>query len=55
MAKEIGAAFEYVESGGVEVYGEPSEGMLAMMRNIADVPVTVRAVHVAGITRLGTA
>lgn len=40
MGEEIGATFEYVESAGVEVYGELSEAMLAMMRQIADVPVT---------------
>lgn len=55
MAQEIGVAFEYVESGGVEVYGEPSAAMLAMMRNIVDVPVTLRPVHVAGVTRLRSA
>lgn len=51
MAEEIGAAFEYVESDAVEVYGEPNEAVLAMMRNIAEVSVTLRPVHVAGITR----
>lgn len=55
MAEDIGAAFDYVESDGVEVYGEPSEAMVAMMRNIVDVPVTVRPVHVAGITRYRSA
>lgn len=52
MAEEIGAAFEYVESDGVEVYGEPSEALVEQMRNIADIPVTLRPVHVAGITPL---
>lgn len=51
MADEIGAAFEYVDSNSVEVYGEPNEEVLAMMRNIADVPVTRRPFYVAGITR----
>lgn len=55
MAEESRAAFEYVESTGVEVYGEPNEAVLAMMRSIADVPVTLRPVHVAGITRLHSA
>lgn len=52
MAEEIGAAFEYVESDGVEVYGELNETVRKMMRSIADISVTLRPVHVGGITRL---
>jgi len=52
MGEEIGAAFDYVESDRVDVYGEPSEPVLAMMHHIADIPVTLRPDHLAGFTRL---
>jgi hypothetical protein len=53
LGEEIMATFDYVDSDRVEVYGEPSDAVRAMVSQIADVEVVVQSVHLAGVTRLG--
>lgn len=55
VAERSGAAYEYLELEGFEIYGTPSSGVLEMMRQeatSAGVTLSVQPDHLAGFLRL---
>lgn len=54
VANHVSGAFEYLEKTlGVQIYGEPGEGMVDMIRGMSEpgTPMTVMPIHEAGFTR----
>lgn len=52
-ADRVGKANEFIETYEFEIYGTPSEGTLAMLRQAPGVHVAVRPVVLGGYIRLG--
>lgn len=53
--EKIMAAFEFLDTQSVEIYGTPSAGVLEMMKQIKDAPVNINPNPLGGFTRSVTA
>lgn len=56
VQERMGTAVEFIQTRGYEIYGSPSEPVLAAMRRFADaegVPLKVQGDHVGGYLRPG--
>jgi hypothetical protein len=56
VQQRVGAALEFIDGAGVEIWGTPSEPVLQLMRGFesAEEPLTVRPVPLGGYLRLGS-
>ena len=51
LRDKIGQSMQLLETSRIEIFGAASPGILAMMKQMANVPITVRPDHVGGFTR----
>jgi hypothetical protein len=51
LGEQIGHLVELLDTYALAIYGEPSDDLLTMMKQMKDVPVTIRPSHLAGFLR----